>query len=58
MADKWWYNERTREVEQGPQSLGVDRIGPFDSREDAERAPQKLQENAARWAAEDAQQDE
>lgn len=57
MSDKWWYNERTREVEQGPQSLSVDRLGPFDSREDAERAPQKLQENAARWAAEDAAED-
>ncbi len=54
MADKFWYNERTSEVEQGPQSLAVDRLGPFDTREEAARAPQKLHENAARWAAEDA----
>ncbi|MET0590486.1 MAG: SPOR domain-containing protein [Naasia sp.] len=58
MADKWWYNSRTNEVEQGPQSLGVDRLGPFDTREDAQRAPEKLQENARRWAAEDAAADE
>lgn len=58
MADKWWFNSRTSEVEHGPQSLSVDRLGPFDTREEAERAPQKLQENAQRWAAEDAAADQ
>jgi len=57
MVDKWWYNSRTEAVEQGPQSLSTDRIGPFDSREEALRAPEKLRENAARWAAEDAEED-
>ena len=41
-----WYNHRTGEVEEGPKSLGSDRYGPFDSREEAERAPQKLQQRA------------
>ena len=50
---KWWWNSRTGAVEQGVQSPAVDRVGPFDTREEAERAPQKLQENAQRWAAED-----
>jgi len=31
----WWYNHRTGEVEEGPQSLGSDRDGPYASREEA-----------------------
>ncbi len=30
---EYWYNERTGEVEDGPQSLAIDRIGPFATRE-------------------------
>jgi hypothetical protein len=30
---RYWFNTRTREVEEGPKSLGLDRIGPFDSYE-------------------------
>jgi hypothetical protein len=50
---EWWYNHKTGEVEEGPQSLGSDRDGPYASREDAERAPEIAQERAAAWAAED-----
>lgn len=50
---EWWYNHRTGEVEEGPQSLGSDRDGPFATREDAERAPQIAQERARAWASED-----
>ncbi len=53
----WWYNHRTGEVEEGAQSLGSDRDGPFTSYEDALRAPQIARERAARWAAEDAEDD-
>jgi hypothetical protein len=49
----WWYNNKTGEVEQGPQSLGIDRDGPYSSREEAERAPQIARERSAQWAAED-----
>jgi len=52
-ATSWWYNNKTGEVEEGPQSLGVDRDGPYSSREEAERAPQIARERAAKWAAED-----
>ncbi|HWM33080.1 MAG TPA: methionine aminopeptidase [Pseudolysinimonas sp.] len=50
---EWWYNHKTRQVEEGPQSLGSDRDGPYSSREEAERAPQIAQERADAWNAED-----
>jgi hypothetical protein len=60
MADEdlqWWYNSRTGEVERGKQSNALDRVGPFATEEEARHAPEKLRENAARWAAEDASDD-
>ena len=51
---QWWYNHKNGEVEEGPQSLGSDRDGPFDSRADAERALQIIAERARKWAAEEA----
>lgn len=50
---EWWYNNKSGQVEEGPQSLGSDRDGPYSSREEAERAPQIAQERAAAWNAED-----
>ncbi|CAN5439755.1 hypothetical protein BH09ACT4_BH09ACT4_08650 [soil metagenome] len=50
---EWWYNNKTCQVEEGPQSLGLDRDGPYASREDAERAPEIARERAAAWNAED-----
>ena len=32
---EWWYNHKTGKVEEGPQSLGSERDGPFASKEDA-----------------------
>lgn len=55
---EWWYNMRTGEVEAGPQSLAADRVGPFETQEDAERAPEILRERARAWADEDAEEDE
>jgi hypothetical protein len=54
---EWWYNHKTGEVEEGPQSLGSERDGPFASKEDAARAPEIARERARRWAAEDAAED-
>ncbi|MDM4761966.1 methionine aminopeptidase [Galbitalea sp. SE-J8] len=51
---EYWYNHKTGEVEEGPQSLGSDRDGPFATREEAARAPQIAQERARAWAEEDA----
>lgn len=52
--DEWWYNHKTGEVEEGAQSLGADRDGPYASRQEAARAPEIAAERARRWAAEDA----
>ncbi|MGO1538273.1 MAG: methionine aminopeptidase [Leucobacter sp.] len=56
--DTYWYNILTKQVEEGPQSLAKDRIGPFNSRAEAERAPEIVAERAKQWAAEDAAEDE
>ncbi|UBH06027.1 hypothetical protein K8P10_001538 [Leucobacter sp. Psy1] len=55
--ETYWYNTRTGQVEDGPQSLSVDRIGPFSTREEASRAPELVEERARKWAEEDARED-
>jgi hypothetical protein len=55
---QWWYNNKTGEIEEGAQSLGSDRDGPFGSREDALRAPEIAAERARAWAAEDERNDD
>ena len=54
---EWWYNHKTGEVEEGAQSLSIDRDGPYASRADAERAPEIARERSQAWAAEDASED-
>ena len=49
----WWYNHKTGEVEEGPQSRGSDRDGPFETREDALRAPEIAAERARKWREEE-----
>ena len=56
-AETYWYNTRTGEVEDGPQSLSVDRVGPFATREEAANANEIIAERARKWAEEDAQND-
>jgi hypothetical protein len=51
---EWWYNNKTGAVEEGPQSLGSDRDGPYTSEADAKRAPEIAKERARAWAAEEA----
>jgi len=43
---RYWFTPRTREVEEGPKSVGLDRIGPFDSYEQALRAEEIVREKA------------
>lgn len=54
-SETYWYNTRTGEVEEGPQSLSVDRVGPFATREEAANANEIVAERARKWAEEDAQ---
>lgn len=57
LRQKFWYNSRTGEVEQGAQSLSLERVGPFDSFEQAQRAPEILAERAKKWVEEEAEND-
>jgi len=54
---QFWYNMRTGKVEQGFESPSVDRVGPFATRVEASHALEKLRENSAKWAEEDARED-
>lgn len=56
--DTFWFNTKTGEVEHGKQSLSIHRLGPFETREEAEHAPEKLQERAREWAEEEAAEEE
>ncbi|WP_298228373.1 SPOR domain-containing protein [Gryllotalpicola sp.] len=51
---KYWYNLATGEVEQGFVSPASDRVGPFDTRAEAEKALEVLRANSAKWAEEEA----
>jgi hypothetical protein len=55
---QWWYNLRTHEVEEGMVSPSVDRAGPFESREEAARAPEIFAERSRAWAAEESAEDD
>lgn len=50
---RFWFNTRTRQVEEGPKSLGLDRIGPFASFEEALRAEEIVNERAKKILEED-----
>lgn len=51
--DTFWYNTRTGEVEEGPQSLGLSRVGPFATHEEAAHATRLLNERARKWNEEE-----
>ena len=55
---QWWFNNKTGEVEEGPQSLGSDRDGPFASREGAANAKQIIADRAKQWAEEEREAEE
>lgn len=56
-ADTYWFNTRTGAVEEGPQSLSIARVGPFKTREEAERATEIIEERARRIREEDELED-
>jgi hypothetical protein len=58
MADelKYWFNQKTRQVETGPKSLAVNRLGPFDTFEEASRAEQVIFERARKLREEDSKE--
>lgn len=52
-AETYWYNTTTGEVEEGPQSLAMNRIGPFHTPEEAARALEIVEERAQKMREED-----
>lgn len=54
---KYWFNTKTGLVEQGYKSLAIDRIGPFETYEEASMALTIIAERARRIADEEAEQD-
>ena len=50
---KYWYNTTSGEVEYGYISPSVDRVGPFDTAEEAANALQTLRERSEAWAVEE-----
>jgi hypothetical protein len=56
-SEKYWYNLTTGEVERGFVSPHVDRAGPFDTAEEAARAPEIIRERSRAWADEERRND-
>lgn len=56
-SEKYWYNLKTGEVEKGYESPAVDRAGPFDTAEEAAKAPEIMRERSRAWAEEEARAD-
>jgi len=56
-SEKYWYNLTTGEVEKGFESPAIDRAGPFDTAEEAARAPEILRERSRAWAEDEARED-
>lgn len=55
---RYWYNVKTGEVEDGPQSFSKDRIGPFATREEAEHALETYAQRNRAWDEADEEDDE
>ena len=58
LEKQFWYNTKTNAVEEGPQSLSLDRIGPFATHAEAQRAPEIVAEKARKLREEEQLRDE
>lgn len=52
---EYWFNTKTMSVEVGKQALALYRIGPFETRQDAENAFEILKSRSKTWSEEDEQ---
>jgi hypothetical protein len=57
MEKRYWFNTKTRLVEEGPKSLGLDRIGPFATHQEATRAEEIVKDRARAIAQEEERED-
>lgn len=51
--DKWWYNLSTGKVEKGHLSGWLSRVGPYDTREEAQAALELAAERTREWDEQD-----
>jgi hypothetical protein len=49
----YWFNVVSHQVEEGPQSDWTQLIGPYETRQEAEKALEKVRERNEAWDAED-----
>ncbi|HLS04062.1 MAG TPA: hypothetical protein VK030_04810 [Actinomycetales bacterium] len=47
--DKWWFNLSTGHVEQGRRSALSNRVGPYDTKQEAQAALELAAERTAYW---------
>ncbi|WP_437584989.1 SPOR domain-containing protein [Paramicrobacterium sp. CJ85] len=52
-SEQFWYNLKTGGVERGFLSPSSDRVGPFDTADEASHALELLRENSRKWAEEE-----
>ena len=53
MAEKYWFNIETHEVEEGRQSDWTKLMGPYTTREEATQALEKARKRNQDWDAQD-----
>jgi len=56
-VSKYWFNIKTKEVEFGLKSSSLDRIGPFETKQDAANAEEFVRLRASRWLEEEKLED-
>ena len=54
---QYWFNTKTGKVEVGPQSLSLNRVGPFGTKEEAGRALEIIAERARKISEAEEQED-
>lgn len=52
-AEQWWFNLITQKVEQGSGAPNRERLGPYASKEEAEKALERARERSEAWDAQD-----
>lgn len=59
MSDKpmFWFNIKTKQVEKGLLSRSTDRIGPFETEDEAKNAEQLVKLRAEKWREEEKLED-
>jgi hypothetical protein len=55
MAEQWWFNLRTQQVESGQGDPNAERLGPYESREQAAGALERMRRRNEEFDAEEEQ---